>query len=94
MESDEKILLVIGGVALVALLIFDYAPAFQPMNGSTAPVPDAATDTGWNWQTYNAPYLFAPPVAGTLPTTAMGILGQAYGSGDDYSARGNPQWNA
>lgn len=82
MGKDERIILVIGGVALAAILLYhmtelkvsnDVADNIQP-----APEFKLVPDGIPNYMVYNQPFLFSPPVANILPATASGILGQSF----------------
>lgn len=78
MGKDERIILIIGGLALAAIVLyhiteFNSVEAAEPMPEFKV-VPSGVA----NYMVYNQPYLFAPPVANILPETASGILGQSF----------------
>jgi len=81
MGKDERIILAVGFVGLVALLLYHFTDLKN--NNITAAddlaAPDLLVPSGQaNYMTYNQPFLFSPPVANVLPATASGILGQSF----------------
>lgn len=79
MGPDEKIIISVAVVALVAILIFNLKGEEKPTNEIVLSNEDIPT----SFLTYNQPYMFSPPVANILPQTASGILGQAFGTHND-----------
>ncbi len=83
MEKQEKILLGLLAVALVALVIFrvrpDLAPDVTPNMASTTPARAGAVSQGPEYLTYNQPYAFGPPVYNALPQITAGQAGQSAG---------------
>lgn len=81
MSKDERIILAVGFVGLVAILLYHFTDLKS--NAVTAEndvaAPDLLVPSGQaNYMTYNQPFLFSPPVANILPATASGILGQSF----------------
>lgn len=81
MQTDEKILLVVAAVALVAVIIFQRKPDAPPVDRPVSTPADLgmsftpATADVVNGPAYlvaNAPYQFMPPIDNWLPTITAG----------------------
>lgn len=91
MSNDEKIILVVGAVLLVAVVVFRSrplsAPTLEIQNGVPANqiigmslVPgQAGIGRGPRYLTYNLPWLFSQPVQMILPTVNFGGVASASG---------------
>ena len=86
MQIDEKILLVIGAVALVALVLFNQNGIGQ---GILAGVTQAPADNvpSYLGAAQMSPFAFAPPVGNVLPYTSQGEVGQASTATDSTYAQ-------
>lgn len=77
LEKDERILIVVTVIALIAILVARFRSVFSGVGGA----PIAQTNL-----TYNMPsFMFAPPVANVLPNNGVvpGIATSATG-GDEF----------
>jgi hypothetical protein len=80
MERNERIFLLLAGVALAALVLWDMRgkqAAQQPADTSPLTNPyAAATAEGPSYLLYNQPWFFVPPVGNFMPQQTAGQAGQ------------------
>ena len=75
MQNDEKILLVVGAVALVALVIFNQGGLTRP-GAVTATADDFADVPSYLGAAQMSPFAFSPAVGNVLPYASQGTVGQ------------------
>jgi hypothetical protein len=79
MNRDEKILLVLMGLAVLVVVIYsgrDIASPSPTVLEVGASNTDEPVDVGPSYLTYNAPWNFQPPTAQFLPNPTAGQIGQ------------------
>jgi hypothetical protein len=70
MSTEEKILLVLGGLAIAAVLLFQVKPKTiieEIAPNESQPVEEPKDNGGPAYLTYNQPYIWGPPVNNFLP---------------------------
>lgn len=84
MTNDERVLLVIVGILLVAVIVFqrrpeDGSPGLNPPASSVVGLSltprNSDVIVGPSYIMANMPYMFGPPIQNILPSASSGLLG-------------------